>query len=61
LQGMKKLWFMNLADCRLTDAAIAHLEKLPALKRVYLNGTNVTNGGIEKLTKALGPQSQIHH
>jgi hypothetical protein len=51
---MKKLKFLNLSECRITDAGLAHLEGLPELTGIYLNGTRVTATGIEKLRKALG-------
>jgi hypothetical protein len=51
---------LHLLGTDVTDAGLAHLEKLTDLKSLFLDNTNVTSEGVEKLQRAL-PNCQINH
>jgi hypothetical protein len=56
---MTGLQMLNLADTHITDAGLKGLNRLTALRILYLEFTaRVTPAGVEELRKAL-PNSQI--
>jgi hypothetical protein len=50
LAPLKKLEYLNIyGNSGVTDASIATLVELPALREVYLWGTSISPGGVQKL------------
>ena len=53
LKNIPNVVRLNLAETKVTDAGLAHLEGLKNLKSLYLWQTQVTPDGAEKLRQAL--------
>lgn len=49
----KNLASVTLQDCDLTDAGLAHFQKLPSLRYVIVKNAKVTAAGIQELRQAL--------
>ena len=45
---------LGLIDTKVTDAGMEHLNDIPTLKELRLNGDRVTDKGVQKLTKLKG-------
>jgi Leucine-rich repeat (LRR) protein len=44
---------LDISDTKITDAGLEHLKKLKELSMLVLYSTQVTDGGVAKLQKAL--------
>jgi Leucine-rich repeat (LRR) protein len=53
LEGLPKLFYLDLNSTAITDRSIAHLTKLTALKELYLRGTKISPAGLAQLQEAL--------
>ena len=51
--------YVNFSRSKATDAALAHLQGLTSLQRLYLNNTQVTDAGLAELRKTL-PKCRIY-
>jgi hypothetical protein len=51
--GHLKNLAVDLGDTHITDAGLAHLEKLTELRRIWIMKTNVTDEGVARLQRAL--------
>jgi len=61
LQRLPKLEELFLYDCsKITDAAVESLAGMQSLKRLVINGTQITKAGVERLHLAL-PDAVIEH
>jgi hypothetical protein len=49
----RNLLSLSLSETRVTDAGLAHLQKLKGLRNLYLKGTKVTSQGVADLRKVL--------
>lgn len=58
LAELKSLEALQLSEARLTFAALQQLKQLPALKKLTLEGIDVSNADVERLRKEL-PQVKI--
>jgi hypothetical protein len=54
----KKLLWIDLSDCQISDEALAAFETLPGLEKIVLMRTKVTASGVATLQKAL-PKCKI--
>ena len=48
LEGMTKLYSLDLNDTQVSDAGLKHLKELPALKELRIKGTKVTEAGFKE-------------
>jgi hypothetical protein len=48
LEGMTKLYSLDLNDTQVSDAGLKHLKELPALKELRIKGTRVTEAGFKE-------------
>lgn len=52
--GLACLRELDLANTRVTDAGLRHLEKVPSLETLDLTGTQVTDAGLRQLARLPG-------
>ena len=60
LEGLNKLYNLDLSRTRVGDAGLVHLRRLPRLSMLDLASTKVTKGGVKELQIALGEGAWIN-
>jgi hypothetical protein len=58
LRGMTSIERLDITDAKISDSAVNDLITLTGLKQLILNGTQITDVGIERLQRAL-PECEV--
>lgn len=59
LTKIKSLEYVTIHGLKITDKSIQQFRKLPNLKRVYLDGCDVTKAGVENLKSGLKTDHKV--
>lgn len=60
LEGLTDLNTLFINDTQVTDAGLGHLKGMTKLRELHLGNTQVTEGGVNELKKAL-PNCKVYH
>ena len=53
LEGMTKLWYLDLSGTRVSDTGLAHLNGLTKLSHLQLFATQASDAGVQELRQAV--------